>query len=102
MRNTALGICSAYSRVGSIAASLLPALLGSHGALLLIAVVCAVAATLSWTAVPETVGRGLSDRLPIMDRAASCAACCGRRTAKKLLEPGAGDGVEVQQQQAAV
>ena len=64
VRNTALGICSAFARVTSIAATELPSLLGSSPTLLLIASCCAAAAICSWTQVPETVGNGLPDCLP--------------------------------------
>eukprot|EP00966_Prymnesium_polylepis_P061229 1420279-Prymnesium_polylepis.1 len=64
VRNSALGLCSAFARITSIAATILPAALGSTPTLALIAACCCAAACCSWLLVPETVGRGLPDRLP--------------------------------------
>ena len=64
VRNTALGMCSAFARITSIAATILPSLLGSATLMLLIAAVCGLAAACSWALVPETLGCGLPDRLP--------------------------------------
>eukprot|EP00966_Prymnesium_polylepis_P219103 5070074-Prymnesium_polylepis.1 len=69
VRNSALGICSAFARITSIAATLLPSVLGSTPMLLLIAICCAAAAVCSWTQIPETVGKRLPDSLPGAERA---------------------------------
>ena len=75
VRNSALGLCSAWARVTSVTSSLLPSILGSRGSLACIAIVCALASALCWLEVPETVGRGLPEELPSINRS---ARCCGR------------------------
>ena len=60
IRNTALGLCLASSRIGTFASSLVPVLAGSTGTLMLIALLCALAAPLAFLTIPETLGKGLS------------------------------------------
>ena len=76
VRNSALGVCSAWARVTSFASSLLPSLLGSGGSLACIAIVCATGAALSWAEVPETIGQGLPEDLPVGEM--RCGALCCR------------------------
>ena len=93
VRNTALGICSAFARVTSIAATVLPSVLGSNHTLLLISSCCCGAAICSWTQVPETVGRRLPDCLPgvarpmvrILDVPSTLDSSAGEMDQDKLL-----------------
>tara|TARA_B110001452_G_scaffold266629_1_gene273995 strand:- start:800 stop:2446 length:1647 start_codon:yes stop_codon:yes gene_type:complete len=61
VRNSALGMCSAASRVATLLAGPLPILLGSTSMLMLIGVLAAVALPLSWFALPETLGVTLAN-----------------------------------------
>ena len=60
IRNTALGLCLASSRIGTFISTLVPVLLGSSGTLVVIAVLSAIAAPLAFFGLPETLGMGLS------------------------------------------
>ena len=57
VRTTALGLCSAAARIGSIVAPPLGRSAGPRACMLLISVTSAVAALLCWLAVPETLGQ---------------------------------------------
>lgn len=81
VRNSAFGLCSAWARVTSVTASILPSLLGSRGTLATVSLVCAVAAALAWLEVPETVGCGLPEELPTRDP--PCRASAARAAADK-------------------
>ena len=61
VRNSALGMCSAASRVATLLAGPLPILLGSTCTLALIGILAAVALPLSWFALPETLGVTLAN-----------------------------------------
>ena len=61
VRTTALGLCSASARVGSILAPPLGRSLGPRPSMVLISCTSLVAALLCWGVVPETLGKGLAD-----------------------------------------
>lgn len=61
VRSSALGMCSAASRVATMLAGPLPILLGSTSTLMLIGLLSAVALPLSWFALPETLGVTLAN-----------------------------------------
>ena len=77
------------ARVSSILGTLLPSLLGSDGALLVVAASCALAALVAWREMPETVGRGLPETaMPQRERRErQCGNAAG---AKPLARRGAG------------
>ena len=64
VRNTALSLCIASSRVGTLAAGNLPVLFGSSATLAVIATLAFFASPLTFFVVPETLGHGLSAELP--------------------------------------
>ena len=82
LRTTALGLCSCAARVGSLFAPLLGRALGSTATMWLIATICLLAATLSWTVVPETVGRGMGDADAPAEPAGATSGTRGRRPAR--------------------
>ena len=61
VRTTALGLCSASARVGSILAPPLGRSLGPRPSMGLISCTSLLAALLCWSVVPETLGKGLAD-----------------------------------------
>lgn len=64
VRNTALGVVSAFARCVVVASTEIPSFLGSTYTLFLISGCCLAAAWCSWLFIPETVGKGLPDTLP--------------------------------------
>ena len=82
LRTTALGLCSCAARVGSLFAPLLGRALGSTATMWLIATICLLAATLSWTVVPETVGRGMGDADAPAEPTGATSGTRGRRPAR--------------------
>ena len=84
LRTTALGLCSCAARVGSLFAPLLGRALGPTATMWLIATIALLAALLSWSVIPETVGRGMGDAgAPPADRpAAPTSGTRGRRPAR--------------------
>ena len=64
VRNTAISLCIASSRIGTLAAGNLPVLFGSSATLAVIATLAFFAAPLTFFVVPETLGHGLSAELP--------------------------------------
>ena len=86
VRTTALGLCSAAARIGSIIAPPLGRYAGPRVCMALISVTSAVAALLCWCVVPETLGKGLADEQAGQAEDAGIHAARGSRSSSATTE----------------
>mgnify|MGYP002837053022 FL=1 len=86
VRTTALGLCSAAARIGSIIAPPLGRYAGPRVCMALISGTSAVAALLCWCVVPETLGKGLADEQAGQAEDAGIHAARGSRSSSATTE----------------